>query len=65
LTSAEALDIIDELYFQMMHEDANPEEILFNEGLEPDYIDDLIYHVPGTVYTQMLNDSKTPNNGNL
>lgn len=41
LTSKEADEQIDELREQIMEGD-DPEEVLFNIGLEPDYIFDII-----------------------
>lgn len=41
LTDEEAEEMIMEMK-QRMYEGENPEELLFDEGLEPDYIFDLI-----------------------
>lgn len=41
LTLGEANEVIEEMR-QMVKDGADPEEVLFEEGLEPDYIFDLL-----------------------
>ena len=38
----DAEDLIDEMRERIYLEGEDPEEVLFDEGLEPDYIDDLL-----------------------
>lgn len=42
---SEVDEAIAEMY-QRMQEGENPEDILYEEGLEPDYVFDLIYYKP-------------------
>lgn len=42
LTESEAQELIDEMN-ERMHEGENPEELLFDIGLEPDYVLDLLF----------------------
>lgn len=41
-TEEEALDIIDDMRYQVRVEGEDPEDILYVEGLEPDYIFELL-----------------------
>jgi hypothetical protein len=38
----DAEDLIDEMRERIYLEGEDPEEVLFDEGLEPDYVDDLL-----------------------
>ena len=42
LTREEAIEIINEMK-ERIYEGENPEEILYEEGLEPDYVLDLLF----------------------
>lgn len=41
LTKQEAMELVEEMR-QRVYEGENPEDVLYGEGLEPDYIFDLI-----------------------
>lgn len=42
LSSAEARELIEEMRKRVHDDNEDPEEVLYEEGLEPDYIYDLI-----------------------
>ncbi len=43
-TAEEADNLIKELADTVFHYGEDPEEVLHNEGFEPDYVFDLLYH---------------------
>lgn len=42
MSEAEACELLDDMYIRVVYNLEDPEEVLFEEGLEPDYIEDLI-----------------------